>query len=92
LNQFKIAYNHLANYIQLEDGCANPYNLDFTALIDTAAMLTLLISKAPALPNTHTNLGISMIQQGSTRMRTMRAMVLLLWKLPPDKHMAHSLP
>ncbi len=50
----RVAYSHLSNYIRLETGCANPYNLDLTALIDTSATFTLLTSKAPASPNTHT--------------------------------------
>jgi hypothetical protein len=88
-NELKVAYNHLANYIQLETCCANPYNLD---PFYTAAMLTLLKSKVPASTNTHTNLGISVIQPGSTSMRTTHAMDLLLQKLPPDAHMAHNIP
>jgi hypothetical protein len=52
----------------------------------------LLTSKAPASPNTHTNLGISVIQPGGTSMRTTHAMGLLLQKLPPNARMAHCLP
>ncbi len=52
-NKLEVAYNHLAHYIQLETGCANPYNLDLTAFIDAAAMLTLLTSK-PLLHRTST--------------------------------------
>jgi hypothetical protein len=92
LNELEVAYNHVAHYIQLETGCANPYNLELTAFIDTAEMLTLLISKAPASLNTHTNLGISVIQPGGTSMRTTHAMDLLLQKLPPNARMAHHLP
>jgi hypothetical protein len=92
LNELEVAFNHLAHYIQLETGCANPYNLEQTAFINTAAMLMLLTSKAPASSNTHTNLGISVIQPGGTSMRTTHAMDLLLQKLPPDAHMAHRLP
>jgi hypothetical protein len=55
-------------------------------------MLTLLTSKALASPNTHTNLGISVIQPGGTSMRTTHAMDLLLQKLPPNARMAHHLP
>jgi hypothetical protein len=91
-NKLEVAYNHLAHYIQLETGCANPYNLDLTAFIDTAAILTLLTSNAPASSNTHTNLSISIIQPGGTSMHTTRAMELLLQKLPPDARMAHRLP
>jgi hypothetical protein len=80
------------HYIQLETGCANPFDLDLTAFINAAAKLMLLISKAPASPNTHTNLGISVIQLGSTSMRTTHQMDLLLQKLPPDACMAHHLP
>jgi hypothetical protein len=77
-NKLEVAYNHLAHYIQLETGCANPYDLELTAFIDTAAMLTLLISKASASLNTHTDLGISVIQPGGTSLRTTHAMDLLL--------------
>jgi hypothetical protein len=91
LNKLEVAYNHLAHYIQLETCCANPYNLDLTAFIDTAAKLILLTSKAPASPNTHTNLGISVIQPGGTSMHTTHAIDLLLQKLPPNARMAHHL-
>ncbi len=90
--KLEVAYNHLAHYIQLETGCANPYDLELTAFNDTAATLTLLTSKAPASPNTHTDLGISMIQHGGTSMHTTHAMDLLLQKLPPNARMAHRLP
>jgi hypothetical protein len=76
----------------LETGCANPYDLDLTAFIDTAEMLTLPTSKAPASPKTHTNLGISVIQPGGTSMCTTHVMDLLLQKLPPDAHMTNHLP
>ena len=91
-NKLEVAYNHLAHYIQLEKNSANTYNLEQTAFINTAAMLTLLTSRAPASPNTHTNLGIRVIQPGGTSMRTTHAMGLLLQKLPPNAHMAHHLP
>ncbi len=54
-------------------------------------MLMLLTSKAPASPNTHTNLGISVIQPGGTSMRTTHAMDQLLQKLPPNARMVHCL-
>jgi hypothetical protein len=47
------SYNHLAHYIQLETGCANTYDLDLTAFINTAEMLTYLHPK-PLLHQTHT--------------------------------------
>jgi hypothetical protein len=41
--------------------------------MDTAAtILMLLTSKAPALPNTLTNLGMSVIQSGSTHVHHAR--------------------
>ena len=55
-------------------------------------MLTLLTSKTPASPNTHTNLGVSVIQPGGTSMHITHGMDLLLQKLPPDVCMAHCLP
>jgi hypothetical protein len=91
-NESEVAYYHLAHYIELETSCANPCNLDLTVFINTAAMITFLTSKAPASPNTHTNLGISMIQPGGTSMGTTHAVYLLLQKLPPDVRMAHHLP
>jgi hypothetical protein len=91
--KLEVAYNHLAHYVQLETGCANTYNLELTAFTNTtAAMLMLLTSKAPASPNTHTNLGRSVIQPGGTSMRTTHTMDLLLQKLPPNACMAHRLP
>jgi hypothetical protein len=92
LDELEVVYNHLTHYIQLETGCANPFDLDLTAFINTAAKLMLLTSKAPASPNTRTNLGISVIQPGSTSMCTTHQMDLLLQKLPPDACMAHRLP
>jgi hypothetical protein len=91
-NKLEVAYNYLAHYIQLETGCAKPYDLKLTAFIDTAAMLRLLTTKALASPNTHTNPGTSVIQPGGTSMCTTHAMDLLLQKLPPDARMAHRLP
>jgi hypothetical protein len=91
-NKLEVADNHLAHYIQLETNCAHPYNLELTAYIDTAAMLMLFTSKAPASLSTHTNLGISVIQPGGTSMRTTLAIDLLLQNLPPNACMAHCLP
>jgi hypothetical protein len=91
-NKLEVAHKHLAHYIQLETSSVNPYNLDLTEFIKTAAMLMLLTSNAPASPNTHTNLGISMIQLVGASMRTTHGMDLRLQKLPPDTHMAHRLP
>jgi hypothetical protein len=91
-NKLEVAYKHPAHYIQLETSCTNPYNLDLTAFINTTAMLMLFTSKAPASPNTRTNLGISVIQPGGTSMRTTHAMDLLLQKLLPNTCMAHRLP
>jgi hypothetical protein len=62
------------------------------AFIDTAATLMLLTSKAPASLNTHTSLGISVIQLDGTSMRTTHTMALLLQNLPPDRRMAHQFP
>jgi hypothetical protein len=55
-------------------------------------MLTLLTSKAPASPSTHTNLGISVIQPGGTSMLITHTMDLLLQRVPPDACMARHLP
>jgi hypothetical protein len=91
MSNVDIAYNFLANPFPNDSGCANTPNLSSTASINTAA------SKSPVTPLTRippaTSLkSITVIQPGGDKTRTTHAVDLLLCKLPPKAHMAHSLP
>ena len=83
----------LANYVpSYEPGCANPENLDETALINTAASITRLTLKAPASTTANENVQISVIQPGGNKMITSHAVNLLLSKLPANAKIGHRLP
>ena len=85
--------NMSANYVpSYEPGCVNPENLDETALIDTAASITLLTLKAPTPTTANANVQISIIQPGGNKMVTSHAVNLLLRKLPTNAKNGHRLP
>jgi hypothetical protein len=72
----------LANNIYSTSGCANPSNLDTTALVDSAANVSLLNSNAPA-NKAKTQLPTkTIIQPAGARMFTTTTLELLLNKLP----------
>ncbi len=50
------------NYVYYSAGCANPSNLDQTALIDTGALLSLLKLTAPGTPLQVADTGVTIIQ------------------------------
>jgi hypothetical protein len=61
----EVVNSNLANYINGDiSGCANPPNLNETALIDTAASCTLLTKAAPAAAMTNADIQITVIQPG----------------------------
>ena len=85
--------SNLANYVNGDiSGCANPPNLNVTALIDAAASCTLLTKTAPTTTMTNEDIQITVIQPGGYRMTTTHAVDLLLWNLPPEAHLGHCLP
>jgi hypothetical protein len=75
-----------------EPGCTNPVQLDHTALINTAAFVSLLTKKTPVASITQPNIQISVVQPGGGHMTTTHAVDLLLSKLPPEARLAHQLP
>ena len=84
--------NNLVNYSPTETGCANPPNLDDTALIDTAASLSLLGIGATATESAKQLPGKCIIQPNGARMTTTKNLELLLTKLPKSARQAHRLP
>jgi hypothetical protein len=82
----------LTNSINLEFSCANPPHLENTALIDTAASILLLTTKAPANNLTKTDVKITVLQPSGSKMRSTHAINLLLQSLPPEARLAHQLP
>jgi hypothetical protein len=84
--------SNLANYVNGDiSGCANPPNLNETALIDTAVSCTLLTKTAPAAATTNVDIQITVIQPGSNQMTTTYTINLLLRNLPPEAHLGHRL-
>jgi hypothetical protein len=75
-----------------EPGCPNPVQLEHTAFIDTAASITLLTKKTPAVSTTQPNVQISIVQPGRDCMTTTHTVDLLLSNLPPEARLAHQLP
>jgi hypothetical protein len=65
-------------------GCANPPNLNVTALINTAALCTLLTKTVPATTMTNADIQITVIQPGGNQMTTTHTVNLLLQNLPPE--------
>ena len=79
---------NFANNTLPPPGCANPFKKDFTALVDTAANISLLTAKAPAKD---ANLQLptkTILQPAGATMRTTKTVNLLLKNFPPkqDKH------
>jgi hypothetical protein len=80
-----VVKSNLANYVNGDiSSCANPPNLNETALIDTAASCTLLTITTPATAMTNADIQITVIQPGGERMTTTHTVDLLLWDLPPE--------
>ena len=80
------------NNLSTKSGCSNPPNLHTTALLDSAANVTLLSAQASAddapvqLPNK------TIIQPAGERMFTTKTLRLLLNKLPISAREAHCAP
>jgi len=80
------------NYSPTETGCANPTNLDDTAIIDTSASLSLLGISATATESAEQLPGKCIIQPNGARMTTTKNLEFLLTKLPKSARQAHRLP
>ncbi len=64
--------------------CANPPDLNETALIDTATSCTLLTTMSPATATNNADIQITVIQPGGNCMTTTHAINLILQNLPPE--------
>ncbi|KAL7475799.1 LOW QUALITY PROTEIN: hypothetical protein ACHAW6_001699 [Cyclotella cf. meneghiniana] len=85
------ADNKIINLIYFTPGCTNPPNLDNTALIDTAANISLLTPTAPALHDA-TTLPVKTIMQPSGDTITTSGIVFLsLPKLPQSAKQAYQI-
>ncbi len=84
--------SNLANYITGDISGSNPPNLDVTALINRAALCTLMTKQAPAAAMTNANIQIIIIQPGGDHMMTTHAVDLLLRNLPPEARLGYHLP
>jgi hypothetical protein len=74
---------NLANYANGDSvGCANPTNLNETALINMAALCMLLPLHAQATATAKPHISITIIQPGGNCMTTTHAINLLLHNLP----------
>jgi hypothetical protein len=83
---------NLANYVNGDSvGCANPTNLNKMALINTAALCTLLTLRAPATDTAKSHVSITVIQPGGDCMTTTHAVNLLLHNLLPEAQLGHHL-
>ena len=82
----------LENNIYLQPGCTNPPDINNTALVESAANVSLLANEAPDNESA-TKLPIKTILQTSgERMFTTKTMELLLAKLPKASREAHLAP
>eukprot|EP01082_Thalassiosira_pseudonana_P011880 g10662.t1 g10662 contig4:2284681-2286983(+) len=70
-------------------GCANPPNLNTTALLDTAANISLLANGAPSEPQLNPK---SVMQPKGDRLFTTETLLLLLNKVPLEAREAHRAP
>ena len=73
-------------------GCANPFKKDSTALVDTAANISLLTAESPA---TDANLQLStktILHPAGAIMVTTKTVNLLLKKLPTKARQTHRVP
>ncbi|KAL7531195.1 hypothetical protein ACHAXR_003897, partial [Thalassiosira sp. AJA248-18] len=88
-NQNWKAKNNLANNVSSYSGCANPPDINSTALVDSAANVTIINHDAPATEATTQLPTKSIIQPAGARMFTDKTMELLLSKLPKAARAAH---
>eukprot|EP00804_Cyclotella_cryptica_P023498 CCRYP_012117-RA/>CCRYP_012117-RA protein AED:0.24 eAED:0.24 QI:0/0/0/1/0/0/3/0/464 len=73
-------------------GCTNPPCLSNTALVDTAANITLLVDNAPSLRANIQTHSKSVMQPKGNKLLTTEDLLLLLHKLPPAARVAHRAP
>ena len=82
----------LTNNIYLQPGCANPPDINTTALVDSVANVSLLANGAPANDST-TQLPTKIIlQPAGAPMFTTKTMELLIAKLTNASREAHLAP
>ena len=77
--------------MQFTSGCANPPDLNSTALIDTGANISLLQTGAPAT-RASTQLANMSVTQPKGSLFTTETLLLLLNKLPNSARVAHRAP
>ena len=82
----------LANNIYLQPGCANPLDINTTALVDSAVNVLLLSNDAPAIESATQLPTKTIIQPAGSRIFTNKTMELLLNKLPKAAKEAHRAP
>ena len=83
---------NFANNTLPSPGCANPFEKDYTALVDTAANISLLTAEAPDID---ANLQLptkTILQPAGATMHTTKTVNLLLKKLPTKARQAHRVP
>ena len=73
-------------------GCANPPNLNTTALLDTAANISLLANGAPSERANSQLTPKSVMQPKGDRLFTTETLLLLLNKVPLEAREAHRAP
>ena len=76
----------------ISSGCANPTNLFSTALLDTAANISLLANGVPAEHTSKQYTPKSAMQPKGDRLHTTENLLLLLNKLPLTARKAHRAP
>ena len=82
----------LENNIYFQLGCANPPDINTTALVDSAANVLLLDNGAPAIKSATQLPTKTILQPAGARMFTTKTMELLLAKLPKSSREAHRAP
>ena len=76
----------------VSSGCANPPDIFSSALLDTAANISLLANGAPAKQASVQQTPKSVVQLKGDRLFTTEKLLLLLNKLPPKAQEAHLAP
>ena len=84
--------NHkIINSVYFTPGCANPPDLHNTALLDTAANISLLTPHAPAKVDTTSLPPKTILQPSGDTLTTSGNVTLLLPKLPPSAKQAYRI-
>ena len=91
-NQRGVISVKLAKNIYLQPGCANPPDINTTALVDSAVNVSLLANDAPANKSATQLPKKTILQPAGARMFTTKMMELLLAKLPKSAREVHLVP